>query len=139
MQDRPDSHCNKKGKATEVTAKHTQKQHIHSPRRHCSLLAPACLGSPPQQSRNLFTSCIEKITLESTERDNRHVPIGVSTSGYAVGLPVGDELQPKGEPATHEGEEHLHSAACTGQQEGSNHGSCLRCKHQRSESACSFA
>lgn len=48
MQDRPDSHCNKKGKATEVTAKQTQKQqHIHSPRRDCSLLAPACLGSPP--------------------------------------------------------------------------------------------
>lgn len=44
----PDSHCNKKGKATEVTAKRTQKQqHIQGPRGDGSLLAPACLGSPP--------------------------------------------------------------------------------------------
>lgn len=76
----------------------------------------------------------------SQQREKRdHVATGVSIPDYAVGLPVCEEPQPKGEPATDEGKEHLHSAACTGQEEGSNHGGCLRCKHQGSEPACSFA
>jgi len=67
------------------------------------------------------------------------VAIGVSVPGYPVGLPVCEEPQPKGEAATDDGKEHLHSDGSTGQQERFNHGGCPRCKHQRSEYGFSFA
>lgn len=82
------------------------------------------------------------VSQQRERRDN--VPIGVSIPGYAVGLPVCEEPQPKGQPATDKGKEHLHSAACTVMIQQDPVGriqpqGCLRCEHQRNESACSFA